>query len=258
VLIGVASPYGDSPLQPGRVVALDVTTGKQLWSLCTLQACAPGGGVWSSVAVDASGRGYVGVGNPVDGVAAFDVASGNVLWTTSYHPDADRDLDVGATPVIVTLNGRELVADGSNAGVFDILDAQTGAVVVSRFIVPGSAVHGLITSPAFDGSLLYVASASQPTGVTAISPADAGIVWQQLTDLPVYSAPAVGEDVLVFGTGDVFGDAHAGKLIALATKDGSVVWSRDMKSSVFSAPAISGDLVVVGDTQGDLVAFSPG
>jgi hypothetical protein len=31
-----------------------------------------------------------------------------------------------------------------------------------------------------------------------------------------------------------------------------------MKSSVFSAPAISGDLVVVGDTQGDLVAFSPG
>ena len=256
-VVGVASPYGDQPLQPGRVVALDVKSGKQAWSFCALPDCRPGAGVWSSAAIDAGGNGFVGVGNPVDGVTAFDVATGTVLWTTSFHPDADRDLDVGATPVIGTLNGREIVAVGSNAGVFDILDARTGAIVVSRFVVPGSAVHGLITSPAFDGSLIYIASASAPTGVTAISPLDASIVWQQLTDLPVYSAPAVGADVLVFGTGDVFGDAHAGKLIALATKDGSVVWSHDMMSSVFSAPAITGDVVVVGDTQGDVVAFGP-
>jgi len=257
VLIGVASPYGDSPLQPGRVAALDLSTGRQLWSLCVLKDCEPGAGVWSSVAVDPAGHGFVGVGNPVDGVIAFDTATGSELWISSFHEDAGRDLDVGATPLIASLAGREVVADGSNAGVFEVLDAHTGAVVWSRFVVPGSAVHGLIASPAFDGVLLYVASASEPTGVSALDPASGQYRWQQLTQLPVYAAPAVGRDVLVFGTGDVFGDSHSGRLIALSTRDGSQVWSVDMKSSVFSSPAIGGDIVLVGDTQGAITAFGP-
>ena len=257
VLIGVASPYGDSPLQPGRVAALDLATGKELWSFCTQVSCAPGAGVWSSIAVDPMGRGFVGVGNPVDGVMAFDTAKGSVLWTVSFHEDAGRDLDVGATPLVASLAGREVVADGSNAGVFDVLDAQTGSIVWSRFVVPGSAVHGLIASPAFDGALLYVASASQPTGMSALDLVTGEFRWQQLTELPIYSAPAVGRDVVVFGTGDVFGDPHVGMLVALSTRDGSVVWSFDMKSSVFSSPAIAGELVVVGDTQGAITAFAP-
>ncbi len=245
------------PLQAGRIVALDLATGKQLWSLCTQAGCAPGAGVWSSVAVDPSGRGFAGVGNPVDGVVAFDVVTGTLIWITSFHEDAGRDLDVGATPLIASLAGREVVADGSNAGVFDVLDAHTGAVVWSRFVVPGSAVHGLIASPAFDGALLYVASASEPTGVSALDPATGAFRWQQLSDLPIYAAPAVGRDVLVFGTGDPFGDPHAGRLIALSTRDGSIVWNVDMKSSVFSSPAISGETVLVGDTVGTLTAFAP-
>jgi outer membrane protein assembly factor BamB len=91
----------------------------------------------------------------------------------------------------------------------------------------------------------------------ALDPATGAFQWQQLTDLPIYSAPAVGADVVVFGTGDVFGDANAGSLVALSTKDGSVVWTHDMGSSVFSAPAIVGDVVLVGDTRGDLVALAP-
>lgn len=255
VLVGLASPYGDSPLEPGAVAAIDLHTGKQLWTFCVQDGCAPGAGVWSSVAVDSAGKGFVGVGNPVDGVMSFDVATGRKLWTTSFHPDADRDLDVGATPILGVVGGREVVAVGSNAGVFDVLDAATGAIDWSRFLVPGSAVHGLIASPAFDGSLIYVASASPPTSVTALEPSDGQIMWQQLTNLPVYSAAAVGVDVLIFGTGDEFGDPHAGELIALSTRNGSIVWRFDMKSSVFSSPAIVGAVVVVGDTQGDLVAF---
>ncbi len=123
--------------------------------------------------------------------------------------------------------------------------------------MPGSAVHGLIASPAFDGTLLYVPSASPPMGMNALDPTTGEFRWQQLTDLPIYSAPAVGAGVVVFGTGDPFGDPHAGKILALSTRDGSVVWSYDMKSSVFSAPAISGDQVVVGDTQGVLTVFGP-
>ena len=252
VYIGAASPYGDVPPLQGSLSALELTTGTQKWS-----THGDGAGIWSSVAVDASGHGFVGVGNPDDGMMSFNLATGEMLWSVSFHPDADRDLDVGATPVIGTVAGHEAVGVGSNAGIFEMLDARTSAPIWSRFLVPGSAVHGLIASPAFDGTLLYVPSASPPTSVMALDPATGEYRWQQLTDLPIYSAPAVGRDVVVFGTGDVFGDAAAGRLIALSTKDGSVAWSYDMHAAVFGGPAISGDVVVVGDARGALRAFGP-
>lgn len=254
VLVGIGSQYGDQPLEAGAVAGLDVATGNLAWRFCIESGCAPGGGVWSSVAVDAGGRAFVGTGNPDDGVYSFDAATGKKLWATSLHPDAGRDLDVGATPIVATVGGREIVAVGSDGGLFDMLDAATGNVVWSRFLVAGSAVHGLIASPAYDGASFYVPSASTPTGMFALDPATGAIQWERLTD-PVYSAPAVGRQVLVFGTGDVFGDPHRGGLIALSTTDGSVLWTFDTHQSVFSAPAIAGGMVIVGDSGGTVRAF---
>lgn len=257
VLVGIGSQYGDSPLEAGAVAGLDLSTGDLAWRFCIESGCAPGGGVWSSVAVDAGGRAFVGTGNPDDGVYSFDVATGKKLWAVSLHPDAGQDLDVGATPVVAMVGGGEVVAVGSDGGLFDMLDAATGDVIWSRFLVAGSAVHGLIASPAFDGAAFYVPSASPPTGVFALDPRTGAIQWERLTD-PVYSAPALGLRVLVFGTGDVSGDAHRGGLIALSTTDGAVLWTFDTHQSVFSAPAIAGTTVVVGDSGGSVLAFRPG
>jgi len=257
VIVGIGSQYGDQPLEAGAVAGLDLATGAQVWRFCIESACAPGGGVWSSVAVDAAGHAFVGTGNPDDGVYAFDAATGNKLWAASLHPDAGQDLDVGATPIVALVGGREVVAVGSDGGLFDMLDAATGDVIWSRFLVAGSAVHGLIASPAYDGVSFFVPSASTPTGMFALDPATGVIQWERLTD-PVYSAPAVGTHVLVFGTGDALGDAHRGGLIALSTSDGAVLWTFDTHQSVFSAPAIAGTTVVVGDSGGSVLAFRPG
>jgi outer membrane protein assembly factor BamB len=81
--------------------------------------------------------------------------------------------------------------------------------------------------------------------------------WTNHSTLPVYSAPAIGDGVLVFGIGDVFGDPNAGGMVALSSRDGTVLWTRDLHSAVFSGPAISGDTVLVGDSRGDLIAFRP-
>ena len=258
VLVGVGSQYGDQPLEAGLVAGLDLSTGAKNWSFCVEAACAPGGGVWSSVALDDQGHAFVGTGNPDDGVYAFDPTTGNRLWAVSLHDDAGKDIDVGATPIVASVGGREIVAVGSNGGLFDMLDASSGRVIWSRFLVQGSAVHGLIASPAFDGGAFYVPSAGSPAGIFALDAADGSIRWEHDTDLPVYSAPAVGTRVLAFGTGDVFGDVRRGGLVALSTTDGSPLWTFDTQRSVFSAPAIAGDTVLVGDSGGSVRAFRPG
>jgi eukaryotic-like serine/threonine-protein kinase len=257
VLIGIGSQYGDTPLEVGRIVAVDLTSGRQVWSMCISDGCAPGGGIWSTPAVDNDGRAFVGTGNPEDGVLAFDAASGRRLWSVSFYPDEGRDLDVGESPVLLQVGGKEAVAEGSVAGVFKLLDAATGSVIWSRDLVNGSAVHGLIASAAYDGRSIYVPSASPPTGVFALAPADGATRWRQSTDQPVYSSPAAGDGVLIFGTGAVFGDVHVGSIVALSSLDGGVLWVYNTHSAVFSSPAIAGTMVAVGDSNGDVLAFRP-
>jgi outer membrane protein assembly factor BamB len=149
------------------------------------------------------------------------------------------------------------VAVGAVAGVFKLLDAAKGTVIWSRDLVDGSAVHGLIASPAYDGSSIYVPSATPPTGIFALVPGTGAVRWQRGIDQPVYSSPAAGNGVLVFGTGAVFGDVHVGSIVALSSLDGGVLWTYDVHSAVFSAPAIAGTMVVIGDSNGDLFAFRP-
>jgi outer membrane protein assembly factor BamB len=256
LLIGVGSQAGDIPLESGRIVALDAASGRERWTTCAIAGCQPGGGIWSTPSIDSSGRAYVGVGNPVDGVLAFDARTGDRLWETSFYADDGRDLDVGASPVLVDSGGREALAVGSVAGSFNLLDAHSGAIIWSVDLVTGSAVHGLIATAAYDGVNLYAASASTPTGLFARKP-DGSDLWTFVTFQPVYSAPSAGHGVVVFGTGAVFGDTNVGLIIALSPKDGNVLWSYDAQSAVRSSPAIAGNLVVVGDAAGDLFAFEP-
>ena len=257
VIVGVASPYGDQPLVAGRLFGLDAATGNQRWTQCLEINCAPGGGVWSTPSIDERGLAFVGVGNPVDGVLAFDPLTGERKWLSSLYADNGRDLDVGASPVIFELGHEEVVAQASVEGLLALLDATDGSLVWQRQLVEGAPVHGLLATPAYDGEAVYAASASPPTGVVALKPVDGGIAWRYETDQPVYSAPAAGDGVVVFGTGAVLGDVKAGSIVALSAVDGSALFTYDAHSAVRSGPAIAGDLVVAGDAAGDLLAFRP-
>jgi outer membrane protein assembly factor BamB len=257
VIVGVASPYGDQPLVPGRLYGLDAATGHQRWTQCIELNCAPGGGVWSTPSTDERGVAFVGVGNPVDGVLSFDPLTGQRRWLSSLYADEGRDLDVGASPVVFDLGREEVVAQASVQGLFALLDATDGSLVWQQQVVNGSAVHGLLATPAYDGKYLFAASASPPNGVFAVKPLDGTVAWRHDTALPVYSAPAVGNGVVVFGTGAVLESVKSGSIVALSTADGSVLFTYDAHSAVRSGPAIAGRLVVAGDAAGDLLAFRP-
>ena len=255
VIVGIASPYGDTPLQAGRIVALDLASGALRWNLCVRGNCAAGSGVWSSAAIDSAGHGFAGAGNPDDAVVSFDVGSGQRLWTRTITADQRRDLDVGATPLIFQIGTREVVAVGSDGGTFALLDVGTGKVIWARQLVAGSSVHGLIASPAYDGKTLYVASASPPTDLFALDPLTGATRWHRGLGKPIYSAPAVGNGVVVFGAGDQAGGK--GGVYALSTEDGSLLFGYEDAYAVLSGPSISGSAVVVGDAGGNVMAFGP-
>lgn len=256
VVIGSGSPYGDTPFEPGRLSGLDVASGRELWTTCMRPACASGGGIWSTASFDPADTGYVGVGNPYDGVRAFDPVTGRVLWEVSLYADNGQDLDVGASPVVLTLGGQEALAVASVSGLLTLLDARNGAILWKRQVVQGSEVHGLLATPAYDGSRLYAVSAGAPDGVFALN-TDGSSVWKESTDLPVYSAPVVAHGVLVFGRGNVFGDVAQGSLTMLSTAGGQRLWSFDTHSAVRSSPAVIGDSVIAGDVAGDVLVFTP-
>lgn len=255
VVIGVASQYGDNPLDVGRVIALDLLTGKEHWDFCVRAGCAAGSGVWSTAAIDDGGHGYIGVGNPDDAVIAFDVGSGQRLWSTTIYPAGRADFDVGATPAIIQIGTRELIADGSTAGLFALLNAGTGKAVWIRQIVQGGAVHGLIASPAYDGKTIYAGSASTPTDLFALNPLEGTTLWHRGLGKPIYSAPALGNGVVVFGTGDQ-PIGKGGGVYALSSTDGTLLWGFDDQYAVLGGPAIAGSVVIVGDTGGSVMAFS--
>ena len=132
-------------------------------------------------------------------------------------------------------------------------DTQKGTVACP-------ADYGISYSGTFyDGSralakFVYGASGCQTVSITA----DGKTQWTYDSGLPIYSAPAIGNGVMVFGIGDVFGDPHKGGVVALSTRNGSVLWILDLHNAVFSAPAIAGETVLFGDARGDVIAFRPG
>jgi len=77
-------------------------------------------------------------------------------------------------------------------------------------------------------------------------------VWAALD---VAAAPAVGNGVVVLGTGDQAGGK--GGVYALSTEDGSLLFGYEGAYAVLSGPSIAGSSVVVGDAGGNVMAFGP-
>ena len=137
-----ASTVGLPPGGRGAIYALDAATGKQLWRFDTIKEpwrnpTAGGGGAWEPLSVDASGRVYAGIANPApwggsrrfpnggwyrgqtlytDSLVVLDGASGDLLWYDQVLPHDVRDYDLQLSPVLATVEGRDLVIGGGKGG----------------------------------------------------------------------------------------------------------------------------------------------
>lgn len=245
----------------GSVVALDKDTGAEVWRVYTAEdneTSGAGVSVWSSAAIDKSrkllyigtGQGYTAPASPrSDAVLAIKYKTGEVAWVTQFTtgdyytiPAAGPgpDADVGATPNLINVDGRDLVTVGSKAGVFKALDPDSGAVVWSTQLTQGSALGGVMGTAATDGELIYVNSNSWTafgwntnnmhnpgdTSTTfALDAASGQIVWSVPMAAPMFGAVTVANGVVYHGliNGQIFGlDGQTGAVVFQDTAPGTI------------------------------------
>lgn len=259
VVIGVSNaenfffppPYSSR----GSVVALDAATGAEVWRVYTQDGVTgTGGGVWSTAAIDVERKMvYIGTGQAYDGIAgdltdallAINYQTGQLVWHEQYTAGdvwnlpngGGPDADIGASPILLTVDGQDLVMAGSKGAIFKAMDRDTGAVVWERTLGPNSTLGGVMTSPATDGERIFVTNNAwvvfgffggvhhplDTSTAMAIDPATGDELWSVQLPTPMFGALTVAGGVVFAGliNGEVYGlDTETGAEVFHTTVNG--------------------------------------
>jgi len=299
LVVGLAADATQSNRQPlpqatiatfrGAVVGLDAATGEIRWRFETTRpegepdVYGPGVSVWGSPAIDRQrGAAFVGTGNgyatPVspysDALLAIRYQTGELAWSHQFTADdayssgnASRgpDSDVGATPNLFTIDdggiARDVVGVGDKAGVYHVLDRDSGEVIWERVLaaVPFTRKTGGVIAPAgyADGKVLVASNTgSASSRVWALDARDGAILWESATLASVnFGAPAIANGVLFFGgsgfsvTGPVasgLGVSPPGELRAFDTDTGAQLFATDLFAGRGGGFSIAAGHVLIG------------
>jgi polyvinyl alcohol dehydrogenase (cytochrome) len=241
----------------GSLSALDVNTGAVLWKTYTVAESMPrpssqgalaygpaGGGIWSAPTIDSKRRlVYVSTGNgyaepaqsTTDAVLALDINTGELKWLRQMTPGDATDFDLSAPPMLVRLEGRQLLVVPQKSGIAWALDpAKLGTVVWQYRFGKGSSLGGQ-WGMAVEGDTAYVGVADliteTPGGLRALALSDGHLVWDKAPPSrlcsfgPGCNAGQGGPVTAIPGA--VLSGGMDGGLRAYSTKDGSILWSFD-------------------------------
>jgi outer membrane protein assembly factor BamB len=225
-----------------QVAAVDAITGKFKWQYkgetpeeYTLRGHA-------GVAID-NDLIFSGFSNGT--LVALRKDTGSVAWSTSLKGDADRFVDVDATPVVI---GDKVFASSSSGGVY-ALDKTTGLI---RWRVPFwdaalPSSTGNVGGIATDGKTLYVSVAD--LGTYAIDLAG-NVLWRVgAKDGGEPAAPVVWNELLLYSL------ARDGMFIA-DRRTGETLEYFDPGDGTSSTPTVTGDgRLFVMSNRGILYAF---
>lgn len=248
-----------------------VRTGKTSAGAETL---GPSGvGIWSSPTLDLKRRRlYVTTGNNYslpatamsDSVVALDLDSGKILWWKQALPNdvynsacstnpkgpscmegSGPDYDFGSPPLLVRVNGRELLLAGQKSGHVWAFDPEkNGEVVWQTRVGQGGINGGVQWGMASDGQRVFAATSDVVVtrtatarildpksggGLTALNIADGSRAWHVTPDpcgtrancSPAQSAALTAID------GVVFSGSLDGHIRGYSTRSGEVVWDFD-------------------------------
>jgi len=271
VLQGVSSNC-DNPFVPGRLLALDPATGREVAAAGLTPQGVNGSGVWTSPAVDVDARKIFITTASADHLEdghAFSVVRldlGTLAiedeWRIDQPLAAEADYDWGSSPTLFTdATGKRLVGAGQKDGSYYAFDRDhlaQGPVWSTPICRDGSSPQsgeGSLSTAAFDGRLLYMGGGAPLESpdpellgtLTALDPANGHVAWARSFGGPVI-APIAAVNGLVLST--------AGNLaFALDAATGEILWSFEPGASCFGGIAISKGRLYFGDLAGNLYCF---
>ncbi len=253
VIIGAASTLSENPKRAGQILAFDAATGKQRWRAYIEPGGKPGGGVWSSPAIDAaSSTIYVGTGDPDDGVEALNLRTGHVLWHWRSVVQDVGDTDVGAGPLLYHDSKKQLriVVGGKNGNIY-ALDGKTGNALWHT-----SVGQHVFSSPTYANGILYtVGVIAQKATARALDAQTGKERWHHDIPTIVYASPAIAGQTLYLATGDGFEPGDGG-ITVLNAVSGEQIQTINLHSAASSSPALLATWLFVGAHDGNLYAFT--
>jgi polyvinyl alcohol dehydrogenase (cytochrome) len=252
-----------------RVVSTS-STGTKMWG-------PSGASIWSAPTIDTERKLiYVGTGDNFsdpatktsDAVLAFDMETGKIVWSkqltesdvfnmacigpskASCPEKAGPDLDIGASPILVTLSpGKRVLLVSQKSGIAHAIDPdKKGEILWQTRVGRGGALGGIQWGSASDGRNLYVALSDiafstmsfaaggklvvDPKaggGLFALDIATGKKIWSSAPppcgDRPNCS-PAQSAAITAI-PGAVFSGSVDGHLRAYSSRVGSVIWDFD-------------------------------
>lgn len=281
-VVSVADGRVYTVLATGKVVALDGTSGSEIWNYPIVTASSGGlGGLFSRqdanqdtvlnavYGVPVFSDDLMLVGTFDNKLVAFNRNSGQKAWEYTVE---------GA------IIGGAAVYDGivyfgaSDSRVYAVKPAASGAELLWNPVITG---HGVWGSPAVNDKLVFVASldhhvyaldratgalvwdhsmgAAIPGGVTladglllvggvakklsALNTATGEMVWEQQFEQWVWGEAAVTSDTAYVSTLD-------GKVHALNLSDGTIKWTTPLEGALRAGPTLAGEYLVIGTQSG--------
>src|SRR5581483_11413917 len=220
----------------GNVLGLDAETGTERWRVYMTQNDATSGAgvsVWSSAAVDdarklvfiGTGQTYEQPASPRgDALVAIDFETGAVAWVHQFTANdvftvgrgGGPDADVGASPNLFTIFGRDAVGVGQKNGFYHVLDRDTGETIWERQLTGGSPLGGVMVTAAVSDHVVYVNSnkwkvfgifrgVNSPLDTSSTFALDARtgrIIWERPMPAPMFGAMTFANGVVYQGTID--------------------------------------------------------
>lgn len=184
---------GENTSHPGTdtsdaIIALDLDTGKPAWVFQAMKA-----DVWNMACNDK------------------DLHLSGPNCPNLFAEPVGRDFDFGATPMLLSAAGRDLVVNGQKSGHVWALDAATGKVVWQDRVGEGTTLGGVHWGVSSDGALAFVPIADSLFSESEQAKNKAGVYAYRLSDgKQVWAHRAVAD----------CGGGRAANLVRCATKFG--------------------------------------
>lgn len=231
----------------GQLHAIELTTGKRVWSVDTQKEFAPRLGFFGRAGspLVEDGRVIANIGDSFDGggVIAFNADTGAVLWQATKH-EASHSSPVGAT-----FNGQRRAVFMTRRGLVG-LDPATGAVIFEREWRSRSDNSVNAASPVIVGNEIFL-SATYETGATVleVNGSELKPVWANDETLSNHYATSVYADGTLWGFHGR--QEYSPALRAVDFKTGKVLWSEEK----FHAGTITlaGDRLLIMRETGELI-----